>query len=630
MSSAKVTTRRVDLTTRVPSFPGVSGGICFPAVRGSINEKPVLVSGESDLLKKFTPEGRIEVGYDLGYFSALTFLKKSNKLYVKRVVKNARFGYAIIGANLSAVNNSPSTDIVSSSIFTVTSGNAILTDITLFDKLQNGYAIQHTVTGGATATGLIANSIYYIRKGVSPTITLFTTKANALANTSPITITNDAVGIMSLAYTNVAGMLDPTAYNFNTDEALILYGSDPGVWNNNNIVITITDNSNKEPDSFRLRVFRPTNTNIPIDGEDFICSRKHKLDGYGNNIFIEDVLKQSNYIRCISNVAVSESVQPKFTTVGSTLGFGGGTDGDSVTDFEMINALNQAFSNKDSIFVTVIMDAGWATPSYAQAIAELCKHRDDCVGCLSVPISAELSSSYMDDIIAYRASLASLIPEDLAPYVALYSCHQQISDKFNGNRKIFISPDGFAGGAISFSAANYEIWYPPAGWKRGGISANKPARDFNETERDVLYDAGINPTRYKELKGIAIWGQKTLLARPSALDRLNVQLLLIYISPAINELLDNYTFDLANPGDRSQIVIIISNFMKRVKSRLGVYSFDVVADSRNNTNDDIDNHKFNVWLIVQPTQSQENTDLSLVITKTGDSLNTTLSLLGGN
>lgn len=83
MPSANVRLSEIDLSTRVPAFPGVFGGLVIPAVKGPV-ETPVLVTSEAQLLSLFTPDERIEVGYDLAYFSALAYLQQSDKLWVVR------------------------------------------------------------------------------------------------------------------------------------------------------------------------------------------------------------------------------------------------------------------------------------------------------------------------------------------------------------------------------------------------------------------------------------------------------------------------------------------------------------------------------------------------------------------
>lgn len=402
----------------------------------------------------------------------------------------------------------------------------------------------------------------------------------------------------------------------NVDECILIYGSNQGDWNNDIAIKTtryVTDPDKvKEPDSFLIEVFKSGAT---VAVESHICSRvQGAKDGYGRNIYVVDVLTASEYIRAIDNLAVTDTIQPKDQA--TSLSLGGGDDGLAVTDVEMIAAA-ETMSSPDSYQMTVFMDGGNATVAYGQALDTITSGRQDSVALLSTPIIDEASSNYLTDIIDYRKTELNLN----SSYAALFTPHVLIYDKFN-DRKIYSSPTGYAGAAISFSAANFEIWFPPAGSKRGIINVLDLRRKFDTGEMDALYDAGINPLRFAPGKGIAIWGQKTLLSRPSALDRLNVRLLLCVIGPAITALLEDFLFDLNDEATRSLATTKVDSYMRGIKARRGVTDFLTVCDNSNNTDSDIDNNRMNLDLFIKPTKSVEEIPFRLVITSTGVSFET--------
>ena len=76
MAAPNTSGREIDLSTRVPSFPGVYGSITIATRRGD-NLRPTLITSEAQFLNELTPNGKIEIGYDIAHFSALAFLKKS-------------------------------------------------------------------------------------------------------------------------------------------------------------------------------------------------------------------------------------------------------------------------------------------------------------------------------------------------------------------------------------------------------------------------------------------------------------------------------------------------------------------------------------------------------------------------
>ena len=134
---------------------------------------------------------------------------------------------------------------------------------------------------------------------------------------------------------------------------------------------------------------------------------------------------------------------------------------------------------------------------------------------------------------------------------------------------------------------------------------------------DYLYENGINPIKFEPGRGIKIWGQKTLLARPSSLDRLNVRLLLITLYPAVKEALQDFLFEINDDSTRAIATAILTSYFDNIKARRGVYAFSVVCDDTNNSPEDIDNYRMNVDIYLQPVKSIEYIPFSFIITRTG-------------
>lgn len=666
MGSAAVNTKEIDLSTRVPSFPGVYGGIVLQAKKGPIDAE-VLCTNESQLLDNFTFNGRVEVGDDAAFFSAMAFLQKSNKLWVKRAVNGALFGGAAVKSFTSPTANfalSAGMADPTAYIFDSLPDTPAVAEITYFTFSQAGSF--YDVSGAAKALQLfnspnVGHFFYFVVSGGSNTQTnpVLTGTGHAVnilngdtaaqvatafftavaAVSAAFTATNPSPGVVHATNVTAGTATDATATGsaaavvVNTqgaaaisavDETLLLYQADPGAWSVD-IGFKLTNYASdmikvKEVGAFLIEIFKSSNTVVPV--ESFLCSRvPGTKDGFGNNIFVEDALLASAYLRAISNSAVASSVQPKDQL--SYLALGGGDDGIAVTDGVMIAAAQDAYNNKDKHLLTILMDGGHATVAYQQALDTIARTtRKDCVAILSVPYSAQVAGTYLTDITDYKT-------DDLAldsSYSGLYVPHVKVYDKFN-DRNIFVSPDGYAAAAISDSASNFEIWFPPAGFKRGSVTVLDLRRRFTKGEMDSLYDNGINPFRFVPGRGVFIWGQKTLSGRPSALDRMNVRLLLIVIEPAIGAALEDFLFDLNDAATRSIASALVSSYMENIKSRRGVTDFRVVCDDTNNTAEDIDAGRMNLWLFVKPTRSIEEIPFSVVITSTGISFDLAASLV---
>lgn len=638
--AAAVNIKEIDLSTRVAGFAGVYGAILVASKKGP--SVPTLVTSDSQFLSVFTPDETIKVGDDLANYSALAFLEKSNTLWVKRVTKDALYSGAVVKSTTSIYDNvALQTGMEDPTAYVFDSGNDVeaVAEITsviavadvagslagegLLINDQNGsvafWASVNSSTVPAWASAADRNvQVTVPQDSDAPTVAgLFNTAIDGDAEfssevaTSTLNITDAVAGVRDDASSNVFTVSVSTqgADAINTvDESILFHASSEGAFGDEIGVKVYNYATNQDmvklSEAFIVEVYKSSNTVVPV--ESFTCSRiEGKKDGYGRNIFIENVLEGSNYIRAISNVNIDENITPKDQT--DILWLGGGDDGLAPTDSDMINAV-QDFSNPDEIYTTLIMDGGYATPAYQLAIDTICKNRKDCVGIFSVPYENEASSDYLNEVIDYRKTTLNLN----SSYSALYTPHVKITDRFN-DRKIFVAPDGYAAASISATGSNYEMWFPVAGFKRGVLNVEGLVRNYTAGELDTLYNVGINPIRFFSGRGVVIWGQKTLQATPSALDRLNVRLLLIVIEPAIKNALENFLFELNDEGTRVLAKTVVESYMDNIKARRGVTDFKVICDGTNNTPNDVDNNRMILDLYIKPSVSIEYIPFRVVI-----------------
>jgi hypothetical protein len=591
--AASVKIKEIDLSTRVASFEGVFGAMVIPATKGPVD--PQLMSSDTQLLNTFTPDGTVEAKFDLSYFSALAYLERANKLWVKRVNN---------GGTFSALSL---TDVlgVASSFNAAVAGVTVNVELLADNVGTVGDAI--LVTGDNVITLTVLLNDWNVANPANTATLLSANGADVPALAAPMQLAGGVDGGANAAVPGGSNIVDPTAYVFGANEALLIHAANVGVWGDD-VAVKVTNIGDDpdliEPNSFLIEVFKSANTVVPL--ESFLVSRTlGQKDGRGLNMYVEDVLKGSNYIRAISNPAIDEDVYPISQV--TALFMGDGDDGIAITDSNMVNAVND-FSNPNDKSVTLIMDGGFTVPAYQIAIDTICQTRQDCVGIFSVPFSDEASATYLNDIVEYRKDELNLN----SSYSALYTPHLEIQDRFN-DRTIWAAPDGHVGGSVSFASEAFEIWYPAAGFTRGILNVLDTRQRFSDGEMDQLYNNQINPIRFISGSGIVVWGQKTLLSRASALDRLNVRLLLIVIEPAIKKLLENFLFDLNDAGSRLIAETKIESYLEGIKAKRGVTDFDVVSDTSNNSQDDLDNNRMNVDIFIKPTGSIEDIPVRVVI-----------------
>jgi len=412
------------------------------------------------------------------------------------------------------------------------------------------------------------------------------------------------------------------------------WGLDRG--NNKATDITITESvgialmplkDTKLPGTGLIEVFKGEDELNPI--ESWVFSRKEGTkDLNGKNIYINNLLEASGFIRGRNNTG-NEDADDTADTDGDWEGgptaksaiavqaiavaLAGGNDGTAFAEADMINCLHD-FRSKETYPVTCLMDGGYTTISYQKEILKIAEERYDCIGYLNSRLEDELSHSYLNSIVNYKS--AQLNPN--SSYGGMFTPHAIILDRFNNvDRQIPV--DGLCAANFAATAYSQEAWYPVGGQVRGALNVKDLTRRFSKGEMDYLYDNGINPIRFKVNKGISIWGQKTLSARPSKLDRLNVRALLIVIKPAIEEALEDFLFELNDEATRIRAVSVLKSYLEGIKQRRGVYDYEVKCDKDNNSDADIDNYLMNVWVFVSPVTAVEYIKCPVIITSTGAS-----------
>ena len=168
------------------------------------------------------------------------------------------------------------------------------------------------------------------------------------------------------------------------------------------------------------------------------------------------------------------------------------------------------------------------------------------------------------------------------------------------------------------------LWFAPAGFNRGGLtegSAGVPVIGVSEKltskERDALYDANINPIASFPAEGIVVFGQKTLQVTPSALDRINVRRLLIYVKKEISRIASGLLFDPNVSPTWDRFTAQVTRFLESVKVGFGLSDFKVVLDETTTTPDLIDRNIIYAKIFLKPAKAVEFIAVDFIVTNTG-------------
>lgn len=406
----------------------------------------------------------------------------------------------------------------------------------------------------------------------------------------------------------------------------VVYARDPGVVGDTisikveRILDPLDITGNVFTDDFLVQVFcADDGCMIGTPVEEWVVSRDQKVDGYQKSMYIEDLINsRSRFIRVMDNRLNAASQSPKdFSDAGITapgLGLLGGVAGLTPGMAEYITGL-QRFRNKDYFPIKIMLNGGTPWEQYFVEMDQVAQMRQDCIAVFTDTCEFAISSTYTNALVDWRKSNLGID----SSYSALYATSVKWYDNYAG-RYEFIPIDGFVAAAVSKNFYNREVWFAPAGWNYGKLPVTSVAKEFNLAERDYLYQNNINPVRFKPGRGIAIWGQKTLQVKKSALDRVNVRLLLIEVESAILELLENFEFEFNDEFTRNRIQTIINSYLDSIKARRGLYEYTTVCDDSNNTSEVIDNNMMYVDTYLQPIKTAEVIVYRSIVTRTGATL----------
>ena len=137
---------------------------------------------------------------------------------------------------------------------------------------------------------------------------------------------------------------------------------------------------------------------------------------------------------------------------------------------------------------------------------------------------------------------------------------------------------------------------------------------FNQSNLDDLYDSGINPLVSPIAgSGVTVWGQKTLQASESALNRVNVRRLLIEIRRQVREIAQTIYFEPYRAATLERFTSAVTPRLTRIQSLAGLDRFKVIIDSSTTTQADIENNTIRGKIFVQPTKSIEFVSLDFVV-----------------
>ena len=350
------------------------------------------------------------------------------------------------------------------------------------------------------------------------------------------------------------------------------------------------------------------------------ASDAKKSDGSSN--YYKDVInQQSAYIYWAAHdtnlTDAGETVSANTTFVTSTTALtsslSGGSDDNTPTTGEIALGFDllEDSETEDVNLLFAAPDAN-GEEAIAEDLISIASSRKDCMAFVSPPIEDTVGSSTpAADVKAFADGLTS------SSYASCDSTALYVYDKYNDVYR-WIGAAGHQAGLCANTDNVADAWFSPAGVNRGQLlGVTKLAFNPKKADRDTLYKARVNPIVSLPGQGTILFGDKTLLNRPSSFDRINVRRLFITLEKAISTAAKAQLFEFNDEFTRAQFRNLVEPFLRDVKGRRGLTDFLVVCDNTNNTQAVVDGNKFVADIFVKPARSINFITLSFVATRSG-------------
>lgn len=347
----------------------------------------------------------------------------------------------------------------------------------------------------------------------------------------------------------------------------------------------------------------------------------------GATLYVKDVINQNSKYIYYANDRASGYTNTAVNMVSvannkpMSLSFAAGSDGadeTAVTISELVTGYNQ-FKSAEDVDISLVLQGKARGGTHGEQLANhlinnIAEVRKDCVVFVSPDRTDAVLNSALDeaeDIIEFRNAVTS------TSYAVLDSGYKYQYDKYNDVYR-YIPLNGDIAGLCVRTDDTRDPWFSPAGFNRGTIkNVIKLAFNPNKTQRDALYKNSINPVVTFPGQGTVLFGDKTLLAKSSAFDRINVRRLFISLEKAIATAAKFTMFEFNDEFTRSQFRNLVEPFLRDVQGRRGIFDFRVVCDETNNTGDVIERGEFVGDIFIRPARSINFIQLNFVAVRSG-------------
>jgi hypothetical protein len=296
------------------------------------------------------------------------------------------------------------------------------------------------------------------------------------------------------------------------------------------------------------------------------------IDG-GTNYFKELINDSSQYIysiRALSGAGVATAGNLTSSTLDiESYQFGLGKDGADESNIGMTNlaAAYDQFASAEEVDISLVLTGKSNSIQLANYLIDnIAETRKDCVVFVSPQKGNVVNNvgNEADSVVSFRNDLRS------TSYAVLDSGYKYMYDRYNDVYR-WVPLNGDVAGLCVRTDTTNDPWWSPAGFNRGQIkNLVRLAYNPRKADRDTLYKSGINPVVSFPGQGTLLFGDKTLLSKPSAFDRINVRRLFIVLEKAIATASKFTLFEFNDAFTRAQFKNLVIPYLRDVQGRRGI------------------------------------------------------------
>lgn len=262
----------------------------------------------------------------------------------------------------------------------------------------------------------------------------------------------------------------------------------------------------------------------------------------------------------------------------------------------------------NTLNIGIALVPGIQSQSVQNALITLAETTQNFLALVSPPVAI---GTVQDAIDWSNGKSSSTAGSRTAPinssYAAIYWPWVKVFSTFDGLDR-WLDPAIYGARQMAYTDGVADSWFAPAGYRRGRLT--KPTEvevKLNQGDRDSMYSGGnvVNPIVAFPQQGITIFGQRTTQRSPTALDRINVRRLMIYIRKVIVAATQRFVFEPNDQFTWSQIEGVLNPFLDDIRRRRGITEFRVVCDETTNTPLRVDRNELWTKVLIKPTKTAE-------------------------